>query len=116
MQCDRPGQSNGQLLAINKDPQTRSAKLNVEFNLPGAKQPLSFCRRSSSSAILRDSNTAWRDDVQTAILSAAWRQRNSRAKLSIAYHSPYSFTVLRGKTGSLTAVCMIESSFARPIY
>ena len=29
------------LLAINKDPK-RAAQLNVEFNLPGAKQPLSF--------------------------------------------------------------------------
>src|SRR4029077_13903425 len=29
------------LLAINKDPK-RVAQLNVEFNLPGAKQPLSF--------------------------------------------------------------------------
>ena len=29
------------LLAINKDPK-RAAQLNVQFNIPGAKQPLSF--------------------------------------------------------------------------
>src|SRR4029077_4928534 len=48
------------LLAINKDPK-RAAQLNVEFTLPGAKQPLSLVGQVQVFQFSRQ-QYAWRDD------------------------------------------------------
>ena len=48
------------LLAINKDPK-RAAQLNVEFNLPGVKQPLSFVGQVEVIQFSRQ-QYAWHDE------------------------------------------------------
>ena len=73
------------LLAINKNPK-RAAQLKVQFNLPGAKQPLSFVGQVEVIQFSRQ-QYAWHDDGQTATQSAACRQRNSRAKHQQAMNS-----------------------------
>src|SRR4029453_14311472 len=48
------------LLAINKNPK-RAAQLNVEFKMPGAKQPLSFVGQVEVIQFSR-AQYAWRDN------------------------------------------------------
>ena len=83
------------LLAINKDPK-RAAQLNVEFNLPGAKQPLSFVGQVEVIQFSR-AQYAWRDDGPNGHQSAAFRLRNHARSISIYELPPYSLTVIRGK-------------------
>jgi hypothetical protein len=84
------------LLAINKDPK-RAAQLNVEFNLPGAKQPLSFVGQVQVIQFSRQ-QYAWRDDGPNGhpirSLSPAQFTREASASYQLP---PYSLTVLRGR-------------------
>jgi F5/8 type C domain len=84
------------LLAINKNPK-RAAQLNVQFTLPGAKQPLSFIGRVDVIQFSRQ-QYAWRDDGPNGhpirSLSPAQFAREASATYELP---PYSLTVLRGK-------------------
>ena len=84
------------LLAINKNPK-RAAQLNVEFNLPGAKQPLSFVGQVEVIQFSRQ-QYAWHDDNSNGhpILSLPPAQFTREASASYQL-PPYSLTVLRGK-------------------
>jgi hypothetical protein len=84
------------LLAINKDPK-RAAQLNVEFNLPGAKQLLSFVGEVQVIQFSRK-QYAWRDNGPNGhpirSLPPAQFTREASASYQLA---PYSLTVLRGR-------------------
>ncbi len=84
------------LLAINKDPK-RAAQLNVEFNLHGAKQPLSFIDRVEVIQFSQQ-QYAWRDEGPNGqpirSLPPAQFTREAPASYELP---PYSLTVLRGK-------------------
>jgi hypothetical protein len=84
------------LLAINKDPK-RAAQLNVEFNLPGAKQPLSFVGHVDVIQFSRQ-QYAWHDEGPNGhpIRSLAPAQFMREASPSYEL-PPYSLTILRGK-------------------
>jgi hypothetical protein len=84
------------LLAINKDPK-RAAQLNVEFNLPSARQPLSFAGRVEVIQFSRQ-QYAWRDEGPKGhpIRSLPPAQFTQEATPSYEL-PPYSLTVLRGK-------------------
>jgi hypothetical protein len=84
------------LLAINKNPK-RSAQLNVQFTLPGAKQPLSLVGQVEVIQFSRQ-QYAWHDDGPNGhpirSLPPAQFTRESSASYELP---PYSLTVLRGK-------------------
>ena len=84
------------LLAINKDPK-RAARLNVEFNLPGAKQPLSFVGQVQVIQFSRQ-QYAWRDDGPNGHPIRSLPPAQFTREASASYQlPPYSLTVLRGK-------------------
>jgi hypothetical protein len=84
------------LLAINKNPK-RAAELNVEFNLPGDKQPVSFVGQVEVIQFSR-AQYAWRADGPNGhpirSLPPAQFAREASARYELP---PYSLTVLRGK-------------------
>ncbi len=84
------------LLAINKNPK-RAAQLNVEFTLPGAKQPLSFTGQVEVIQFSR-AQYAWRDNGSKGhpvrSLPPAQLTRDASGSYQLP---PYSLTVLRGK-------------------
>jgi len=84
------------LLAINKDPK-RAAQLNVEFNLPGAKQPLSFVGEVQVIQFSRQ-QYAWRDDGPNGHPLRSLPPAQFTREASASYQlPPYSLTVLRGR-------------------
>jgi hypothetical protein len=84
------------LLAINKDPK-RAAQLNVEFNLPGAKQPLSFVGQVQVIQFSRQ-QYAWRDDGPNGHPIRSLPPAQFTREASAGYQlPPYSLTVLRGR-------------------
>jgi F5/8 type C domain len=84
------------LLAINKNPK-RAAQLNVEFKMPGAKQPLSFVGQVEVIQFSR-AQYAWRDNGPNSrpvrSLPPAHFTQDASASCKLP---PYSLTVLRGK-------------------
>ncbi|MGC1323888.1 MAG: discoidin domain-containing protein [Candidatus Udaeobacter sp.] len=84
------------LLAINKNPK-RAAQLNVEFNLPGAKHPLSFVGEVQVIQFSRQ-QYAWRDDGPKGHPIRSLPPAQFTREASASYElPPYSLTVLRGK-------------------
>ena len=84
------------LLAINKDPK-RSAQLNVVFNLPGGKQPLSFVGRVDVIQFSRE-QYAWHDAGPKGHPIRSLPPVQSTQEASPTYElPPYSLTILRGK-------------------
>jgi hypothetical protein len=84
------------LLAINKDPK-RAAQLNVEFNLPGAKQPLGFVGQVQVIQFSQQ-QYAWRDDGPNGHPIRSLPPAQFTREASASYQlPPYSLTVLRGK-------------------
>jgi F5/8 type C domain len=84
------------LLAINKDPK-RAAQLNVEFNLPGAEQPLSFVGQVDVIQFSRQ-QYAWRDDGPNGHPIRSLPPAQFTLEASASYQlPPYSMTVLRGR-------------------
>jgi len=84
------------LLAINKNP-NRAARLNVEFNIAGAKQPLSFAGQIEEIQFSR-AQYAWHANGPNGrpirSLPPARFTRQAAASYELP---PYSLTVLRGK-------------------
>ena len=84
------------LLAINKNPK-RAAQLKVQFNLPGAKQPLSFVGQVEVIQFSRQ-QYAWRDDGPNGHPIRSLPPAQFTREASASYElPPYSLTVLRGK-------------------
>ncbi|MFL6504607.1 MAG: discoidin domain-containing protein [Candidatus Udaeobacter sp.] len=84
------------LLAINKNPK-RAAQLNVEFTLPGAKQPLSFAGQVEVIQFSRQ-QYAWRDDGPNGHPIRSLPPTQFTREASASYElPPYSLTVVRGK-------------------
>jgi hypothetical protein len=84
------------LLAINKNPK-RAAQLNVEFTLPGAKQPLSFAGQVEVIQFFRQ-QYAWHDDGPNGHPIRSLPPAQFTREASASYQlPPYSLTVLRGK-------------------
>ena len=84
------------LLAINKDPK-RAAQLNVEFNLPGAKQPLSFVGQVEVIQFSR-AQYAWRADGPNGHPIRSLPPSQFTREASASYElPPYSLTVIRGR-------------------
>jgi hypothetical protein len=84
------------VLAINKDPK-RTAQLNVEFNLSGAKQPVRFAGRVEVIQFSR-AQYAWHADGPNGYPSRNMPPAHSTQEASSSYElPPYSITVLRGK-------------------
>ena len=84
------------LLAINKDPK-RSAQLNVEFNLPGAKQPLGFVGQVQVIQFSRQ-QYAWRDNGPNGHPIRSLPPAQFTREASASYDlPPYSLTIVRGK-------------------
>ena len=84
------------LLAINKNPK-RAAQLSVEFNLPGAKQPVSFVGQVELIQFSRQ-QYIWHSDgpdghpIRSLPLARITHDASSSYELPL-----YSLTVLRGK-------------------
>ena len=84
------------LLAINKDPK-RAAQLNVEFNLPGVKQPLSFVGQVDVIQFSRQ-QYAWHEEGPNGHPIRSLPPAQSTREASPSYElPPYSLTILRGK-------------------
>ena len=84
------------LLAINKDSK-RAAQLNVEFNLSGAKQPLSFLGQVEVIQFSRQ-QYAWHDDGPNGHPIRSLPPAQFTREASASYElPPYSLTVLRGR-------------------
>ena len=84
------------LLVINKDPK-RTAQLNVEFNLPDAKQPLSFVGQVEVIQFSR-AQYAWCADGPNGHPIRSLPPSHVTREASPTYElPPYSLTVLRGK-------------------
>jgi hypothetical protein len=84
------------LLAINKNPR-RAAQLKVEFNLPGAKEPLSYLGQVD---VIQFSRTQyfWRSDGPNGHPIRSLPPAHSTHEASTFYDlPPYSLTILRGK-------------------
>jgi hypothetical protein len=84
------------LLAINKSP-TRIAQLNVQFKVPGAKQPASFI---DSVEVIQFSRTqyAWHADGPNGHPIRSLPPKRFTQKASSFYDlPPYSLSVLRGR-------------------
>src|SRR4029453_8086827 len=88
------------LLAINKNPK-RAVQLNVEFNLPGAKQPLSLVGQVQVIHFSRQ-QYAWRDDGPNGHPIRSLPPAQFTREASASYQlPPYSLTVLRGRLAPL---------------
>src|SRR4029077_6696348 len=86
------------LLAINKNPK-RAAQLKVQFNLPGAKQPLSFVGQVEVIQFSRQ-QYAWHDNGPNGHPIRSLPPQQYTREPSACYDPPpYSLTVLRGKVG-----------------
>jgi hypothetical protein len=84
------------VLAINKDPK-RAAQLNVEFNLPGAKQPLSFVGHVDVIQFSRQ-QYVWHDEGPNGHPIRSLPPAQFIREASPSYElPPYSLTILRGK-------------------
>jgi hypothetical protein len=84
------------LLAINKNPK-RAAQLKVQFNFPGAKQPLSFVGQVEVIQFSR-AQYAWRDGGPNGHPIRSLPPAQFTREASASYDlPPYSLTVLRGK-------------------
>jgi hypothetical protein len=84
------------LLAINKNPK-RAAKLNVEFAVPSAKQPLSFVGQVEVIQFSRQ-QYAWHEDGPNGHPVRSLPPAQFTREASPSYElPPYSLTVLRGK-------------------
>src|SRR5207249_803326 len=87
------------LLAINKDP-TRAAQLNVEFDLPGAKQPASFIGKVELIQFSRQ-QYAWRADGPNGHPIRSLPPTHFTHDGSSSFElPPYSLTVLRGNVAN----------------
>jgi F5/8 type C domain len=84
------------LLAINKNP-TRLARLNVEFNIPNAKQPVSFVGQVELIQFSRQ-QYAWHADGPNGHPIRSLPPAHITREASSFYElPPYSITVLRGR-------------------
>jgi hypothetical protein len=84
------------LLAINKHP-NRAARLNVQFNIPGTQQPVSFAGQVEVIQFSRQ-QYAWHDDGPNGYPIRSLPPARFTRKASSLYDlPPYSLTVLRGK-------------------
>ena len=84
------------LLAINKHP-NRGAWLNVQFKIPGAKEPVSFVGQVEVIQFSR-AQYAWHDDGPNGHpIRSLPPARFTREASSFYDLPPYSLTVLRGK-------------------
>jgi F5/8 type C domain len=84
------------LLAINKDPK-RAAQLNVQFNLPSAKQPLTFVGDVDVVQFSRQ-QYAWHDEGPSGHPIRSLPPAQFTREASSSYElPPYSLTVLRGR-------------------
>jgi hypothetical protein len=84
------------LLAINKDPK-RAAQLNVEFNLPRAKQPVSFVGKVEVIQFSRH-QYAWHTDGPNGHPIRSLPPAQFTREASAPYQlPPYSLTIFRGK-------------------
>jgi hypothetical protein len=83
------------LLAINKHP-TRTAQLNVEFDLPGAKQPATFIGKVELIQFSRQ-QYAWHADGPNGHPIRSLPPTHFTQDASSSFElPPYSLTVLRG--------------------
>jgi hypothetical protein len=83
------------LLAINKDPK-RAAQLNVEFKLPGAKQPVNFVDQVQVIQLSRQ-QYAWHADGPNGHPSRSLPPAQFTREASSLYElPPYSLNVIRG--------------------
>ena len=83
------------LLAINKHP-NRTARLNVQFNFPNARQPVGFVGEVELIQFSRE-QYAWRDDGPNGHPIRSLSPARFTGKASPFYDlPPYSLTVLRG--------------------
>ncbi len=88
------------LLAINKSP-TRVARLNVEFNIPNAKQPVSFVGPVELIQFSRQ-QYAWHADGPNGHPTRNLPPAHITQEASSFYElPPYSITVLRGQLPDL---------------
>ena len=88
------------LLAINKSP-TRVAQLNVGFNTPGAKQPVSFSGQVEMIQFSRQQYT-WHADGPKGHPTRSLPPARFTRQASSSYDlPPYSLTVLRGELPTL---------------
>jgi len=84
------------ILAINKDPK-RAAQLNVEFNFPCAKQPLSFVGHVDVIQFSRQ-QYAWHEEGPNGHPIRSLPPAQFTREASPSYElPPYSLTILRGK-------------------
>jgi hypothetical protein len=84
------------LLAINKHP-NRAARLNVQFKIPGAKEPVSFVGQVEVIQFSR-AQYAWHDDGPNGHPIRSIPPARFTREASSSYDlPPYSLTVLRGK-------------------
>src|SRR5437016_4936395 len=84
------------LLAINKHPK-HAAQLNVQFNIPGAQQPVRFVGQVEVIQFSRQ-QYAWHDDGPNGHpIRSLPPARFTREGSSTYELPPYSLTVLRGK-------------------
>ena len=84
------------LLAINKDSK-RAVRLNVEFTLPSAKQPLSFVSHVDVIQFSRQ-QYAWHDEGPNGHPIRSLPPAQFTREASPSYElPPYSLTILRGK-------------------
>ncbi len=84
------------LLVINKHP-NRGAQLNVQFDIPGAQQPLSFVGQVELIQFSRQ-QYAWHADGPNGHPIRSLPPARFTQKASSSYElPPYSLTVLRGK-------------------
>lgn len=83
------------LLAINKDPK-RAAQLDVQFKIPGAKQPLSFAGKVETIQFSR-AQYAWHADGSNGHPIRSLPPSHVTLEAASSYElPPYSLTVLRG--------------------
>jgi hypothetical protein len=88
------------LLAINKNP-TRVARLNVEFNIPIKRQPVSFAGQVELIQFSRQ-QYAWHADGPNGHPTRSLPPAHFTREASSFYElPPYSLTVLRGKLEDL---------------
>ncbi len=88
------------LLAINKSP-TRVVRLNVEFNVPKAKQPVSFAGQVELVQFSRQ-QYAWHADGPNGHPTRSLPPAHFTREASSFYELlPYSITVLRGRLPDL---------------
>jgi F5/8 type C domain len=84
------------LLAINKDPK-RAAQFNVEFNLPGTKQPVTFVGQVEVIQFSRE-QYVWHADGPNGYPIRSLPPARFTREASAPYQlPPYSLTILRGK-------------------